>query len=328
MWLALLCLALVGCGPVILGEEPSASIGGAGGGSSDAAIDPPQMPGSSGSSGSGAELPRPNVVVHLLPIDCGRCFDLLAEGSGGSAPYTFLWEDGSLQSQRRVCLENAGTVLTVIASDANDVRSETHVIRLANAHDAGCPDPTPASDASVAAALCVENGSFEGTPAVNFGGEGEFDAEPWDVCTNPVVTNTPDIGNESVAVGTTVPPPVHGETYMALGEGEQVSQALCEEIPVGAELHFELDLSRVDIGDVPLPESVFLEIYGGLSVDCIQRQLLWASPGLDTGWQRFCVTLRPQFFMNQLTLRASSDMTSLSPAYLLVDNLQPVDSCP
>jgi hypothetical protein len=79
---------------------------------------------------------------------------------------------------------------------------------------------------------------------------------------------------------------------------------------------------------VPQTEAVFLEIWGGLGVDCSQYERLWASTAVDNAWQRFCVTLRPSSFTTQLTLRGSSDMTSPSPAYVLVDNLQPVDSCP
>lgn len=327
MWVALLWLVLAGCGPVMLGEEQAAPLGGSG--SADAPIagsdaEPPDM---GGSGEPDPMAPRPSVVVHLLPLDCGRCFDLFAEGSGGLPPYTFRWEDGSLQSQRRVCVENAGTVLRITARDATNTESETHTIRLARVEDGGCPDDAQ-GDASVAAELCLENPSFEGTPIANLGNPGEFDAEPWSACTNPVVANTPDIGNPAVSVGTTVPPPVDGETYIALGEGEQVSQTLCSEVPLGAELSFEVDLARIDVGDVPLAENVFLEAWGGLSVDCSQRQLLWASPALNTGWKRFCVTLRPQFFMNRLTFRSNSDMTSIGLSYLIMDNLQPVDSCP
>jgi hypothetical protein len=29
------------------------------------------------------------VVVRIKPLDCGQCFDLQAEGSGGRSPYEF-----------------------------------------------------------------------------------------------------------------------------------------------------------------------------------------------------------------------------------------------
>jgi hypothetical protein len=329
MRLLLLCLVLlIGCGPVMLGEEPAAWLGDAGALRDAAMIDDAPSGGSSGSSGSGqpsADPPRPVVIVHFLPLDCGRCFDLQAAGAGGTPPYMFEWEDGSLRAQRTVCVETADAQLSVVVRDADGVRSDAQLIRLASPSDAGCPSEPP-SDAAVASSLCLDNPSFEGAPALNLGGAGEFDADPWSACTNPVVSNTPDIANESIAV-TDVPPPTDGLTYLALGEGEQASQELCSEVPGGSLVPIAFDLARVDIGE-PVVENVFLEIWGGLAADCSQRQLLWASPALDTGWQSFCVTLRPQHFMTQLTLRANADMTSLSPAYLFVDNLRPVASCP
>jgi hypothetical protein len=167
--------------------------------------------------------------------------------------------------------------------------------------------------------------------AANFGQDQAFDAAPWSACTNPVVTNTPDIGNETVAqtLGT-IPAPTDGVTFLALGEGEQVSQAFCSPLPEDAPVSLELDLARINIGAglVPETEQVFLEVWGGLSVDCSRRELLWASPALDVGWTRYCITLRPRAFLTQLTLRANSDLTQPTPGYLLVDNLKPVDRCP
>jgi hypothetical protein len=182
-------------------------------------------------------------------------------------------------------------------------------------------------DAGPPPRLCLENPSFEGAP-VDFAQPGAFDAPPWSACTNPVGTNMPLIGNDAVSVTSSVPPPTHGVTYLALGEGYQVSQELCSELSGAAVVHLQLDLARIDFGGIPQSEQVFLEIWGGLSVNCSQRELLWASPALQAGWQPYCATLQPTEFMTQLTLRGNADMTSASPAYVIVDNLQPVDSCP
>lgn len=331
MWLAPLLLFLIACEPVILGEEQRAQDGdsdddvdaeGDGSAEHDAAAAP-------GTGSVQSAEPSPVVVVRIKPLDCGTCFELEAEGDGGLPPYIFQWDDGSRAARRSVCLADAATALTVVAVDANDARSAPQTLHLQGDVDAGCGEQPAATDAGPAPRLCLENLSFEGTPGINMGQAGGFDAPPWNACTNPLRDNTPDIGNETIAFTPGVPAPIDGLTYVALGEGEQVSQGLCAQAP-SAPVSLELDLSRIDLGGgvVPETERVFLEIWGGLGVDCSQRELLWASPGLQSGWQRFCVTLQPQSYLTQLTLRANADMTLLSPAYLLVDNLKPVDACP
>jgi len=193
--------------------------------------------------------------------------------------------------------------------------------------DGGCPEPVARPEPKPAAKLCLENPSFDGTPEPNL--DQQFDAKPWSTCTNPAVTNTPDIGNDEIAQTPGVPKPTHGATFLGLAEGEQVSQAFCSPLPDGVSLSLELDLARINLNILaPETEQVFLELHGGLSVNCSQHELLWASPALRPGWQHFCVTLRPRSFMTQLTLRANTDMTSAAVAYLIVDNLKPVDSCP
>ena len=327
-----MCVLLLGlgCGPVVLGEEEGLLHAGTNGngGSAGAAVtgDVPSAGVGSGVQDAG---PPPAVTVRIKPVDCGTCFELQAEGSGGRPPYAFEWEDGSLGAQRRVCTEDMALVLSVVALDAADSRSSPQMIRLESAADASCAEPMQPTDASPAAELCLENPSLEGTP-VDFTQPSAFDAPPWSACTNPERANMPMIGNDTVSLTSAVPPPADGMTYLGLGEGDQVSQALCSDLPGGVPVHLQRDLARVDLGGgvVPQTEQVFLEIWGGLSVDCSQRELLWASPGLQTGWRRFCVTLQPSSFMTQLTLRGNADMTSASPAYLIVDNLQPVAGCP
>lgn len=339
MWRGVLCVVLVGCGPVLLGEEqrgPGAGshAGDAGSGSAangDEARDASVDPGATG--GAHDAHPQPIVVVHVKPLDCGRCFALRAEGSGGTAPYAIEWGDGATGAERTVCVDDAELALTVIARDAAGARSPAQSIQLETS-DSGCPPPTVPAQPAPDAGLCLKNPSLEGTPAPNLGQDQAFDAAPWSACINSasppaMQPNTPDIGNETVAP-LPVPSPSDGDTFLALGEGEQVSQALCSELAGGEAVHLALDLQSYDIsgGAVPSNEQVFLEIWGGLAPDCSQRELLWASPALTAGWSRFCATLQPTSFTTQLTLRASSDMTSLMPAYLFVDNLEPVASCP
>jgi hypothetical protein len=277
---------------------------------------------------------RPTVSVRVQPVDCGKCFDLQAEAAGGVPPYQFEWEDGSRGPTRRVCVQNAVVTLSVVARDATSTRSLTQEFRLEGLADAACPQDLPPIAAVPPALLCLENPSFEGTPVPNLGQGDAFDGAPWDLCSNPAMPaanpNVPAIANETISQLVSVPKAMDGMTYLALGEGQQVSQPFCSPIDENASLSLELDLSRVDLAQVvgSNSEQVFLEIWGGLAVDCSQRELLWASPALAIGWKRYCVTLHPHSFLNQITLRANSDMTSASLAYLLVDNLKPMDTCP
>jgi hypothetical protein len=276
---------------------------------------------------------RPIVSVGIKPTDCGMCFELHAEGVGGRPPYEFEWEDGSRGADHRVCVTGKNLLVHVLARDAAASSSERQAVQLDRPDDAGCPQPTDpmnTPDPSPPARICLQNLSFDGTPAPNLGQDQIFDAKPWNVCANLATANTPDIGNDSIAQTPGVPAPTSGPTFLGLAEGEQVSQAFCSPIADSVPLSFELDLSRINLngGLAPETEQVFLEIYGGLSVDCSQRELLWASKAIKVGWQTECATIRPRAFMTQLTLRANTDMTLPSVAYLLVDSLKPVDRCP
>jgi hypothetical protein len=267
--------------------------------------------------------------VAVKPADCGKCFELVASGAGGVPPYAFEWDDGSQGAGRRVCSDQRQISVSVIARDANAARSTPNVTLLENDADAGCSAPPEPP-----AKLCVMNASFEGTPSINVGVPETFDGAPWKVCTDPAATasgapNTPDIGNDSLALGIGNPPKaVDGTTYLALNQGEQVSQALCGPVPVGEVSKFQIDLSRIELtqGDT---SSVFLEVWGGIAADCSQRQLLWASPALTLGWKTYCVSLKPLEFMDQITLRGKSDQPMTTALeYLVADNLVPVDDCP
>jgi hypothetical protein len=331
---AALGLLLLGCGPVLLGEDVRTHDAG----TKTHAIEGDAADAAAAAVDSGEEnvdaataSARPTVSVSVKAIDCGKCFELEANGSGGQPPYQFEWEDGSLDAKRRVCVENAELALSVVARDAAAARSAEHSIRLEGLADAACPEPPPPTASRPPVLVCLENTSFEGTAVANLGQPEAFDAMPWSACTNPSVSNTPDVINETIPQNiATVPKATDGLTYLALGEGEQVSQPFCSTIDAGASLSLTLDLARIDLaeGIVPETEQVFLEVWGGLAVDCSQRELLWASPALKVGWKNYCITLHPHSFMNQITLRANSDMTLASPAYLIVDNLKPMDTCP
>ncbi len=329
MWPALLFVMLSSCGPVLLGEEARELDAGNRPSLAGAKSEPPVSVDAAMPSDAGVSPVA--VTVHITSLDCGRCFELEAVASGGRPPYAFEWEDGTQNAMRRVCLQGAEVVLSVLARDAAALRSAAQSVRLQGAADADCEPAQLPAEPKPPAKICLMNLSLEGTPAANFGQEQAFDAEPWSTCTNPPETNTPDIGNADVVqtLGP-IPDPTEGRTFLALGEGEQVSQALCEEFPGDATVSLEMDLTRLNIGAgiVPETEQVFLEIWGGLSVNCSRLEWLWLSPALEPKWERYCITLRPKQYLTQITLRARADQTLSTPAYLAVDNLKVVDACP
>jgi hypothetical protein len=174
--------------------------------------------------------------------------------------------------------------------------------------------------------MCLMNPSFEGAVAINTGQV--FGATPWTDCTDPsngTVTNTPDIVNESLDPMTGIAPtPTDGSTYLAMSTGEQASQQLCEALTAGNKTNLQLDAQRLNIGGADM----FLQIWGGVSANCSQRQLLWVSPPLTTSWASYCVPIQPGEYMDQITLRAQTPLPDIVVSYLAVDNLRPVDKCP
>lgn len=326
-WVAALCLLLASCSPVLLHgdelpEDPTlpapldrldASAAGASGGGGSSAV---------GDLDAGQPV-LPTAIVMVMPVDCGTCFELLATGAGGTAPYRFEWEDGLQSAARRVC-PDVTLEVSVIVQDASGARSLPYVTRLQAEADASCPLlPEPSAQ------LCVTNPSFEGVPAFNSGLPETFDASPWSACTSDGAANTPDIGSQSVAQ-TPVPPPPDGDTFLALGQGEQASQLLCESMSDDAELSVELNVARHDVttGGLPVTGTMYVEVWGGLAANCERRQLLWASPPLGESWTKYCFKLRPAEAMDQITIRANGDNGALAPAYVFADNLVPVDDCP
>jgi len=316
MRLTLLGLALVGCGPVRLGEEsPLVWFDAGKPGALDAQV---------------AGTLAVSVTVTRAP-SCDGCAALVAEVEGGRPPYSFLWDDGSQEARREVCNDDGQGPFTVQVRDADGLSASPHVTRLELdpvlcTDDASLPLPPPPPPPL----LCLQNASFEGKAAINLGVPTNFDAMPWSVCTNPSQSNTPDIVDETIEqMVVTVPKATHGLTYLGMFEGEQTSQALCRPIPAGGAQSFLIDLSRIQLGAgvVPDSEATLLEIWGGVAGDCSQRELLWASPKLELTWKTYCVTLWPSQYMDNLTLRARSDMSLASQVYMIADHIVPVERC-
>jgi hypothetical protein len=323
--LALGCLLVAACGPVLLyGERDAAHQPGEPAPRVDAGASDPSTPDAALDANASADS-APRALIAVRATDCGRCFELIASGIGGTAPYRYEWDDGSQLERRSVCTSQASLSISLTVIDAASVRSATSLAKLVSDADAGCtppPAPTPTQR------LCIENPSFDGTPAANLGAPGTFDAPPWSDCSNPALNNTPDIGDTASAQAAGAPLPTDGSSMVALGEGEQVSQPLCEAVRGGARLRIELDLTRLNLSGTMESETIHLEIWGGIAADCTQHQLLWASEALSMGWKTYCVALEPVEYMDQITLRSVSDDSSVMLSYLLMDNLVPVDDCP
>lgn len=175
--------------------------------------------------------------------------------------------------------------------------------------------------------LCLANRSFE----VTFAGGSPLEVAEWSDCTSDNYLNTPDIGSVLASPSDVArPAATDGSYYVGLSEDEQVSQRMCTAAQAGERRSFEIDLMSVPRGLLAVgsaQQRVFLEVWGGIAADCTQRQLLWASPALTRSWERYCVTITAIEFMDQLTLRARSDMTSEELGYVALDNLRPVERC-
>jgi hypothetical protein len=292
---ALWSIVLVGCGPVSLGSEPRV----------DAASDAP----------SGI-----TVSFAVRPVEC-PCFELSALPEGGEPPYTVSWSTGESGPTVRVCVADVARAISASVVDAAQNSAASSGVLLDPPESGPCP-PQPAR-------MCLENPSLEGTPAANVGLTPQFDLPSWSDCTNPAAANTPDVSNNTIKQDFTVlPDPSDGTTFVALGEGEQITQTLCAPLTARSRVFLKLDLARIDLALTPTTERVFLEIWGGIAADCSRRQLLWASPALSTGFSTFCATLDTTAYLDAITLRGGADQSQLSPGYLLVDHLVPVDSCP
>lgn len=331
----LACLFLAACEPVLLvadeggggvgsGQTPVTREGDAGANApeldADAASDSMQATGSAPSAPASSDPATPEILLSVKAVDCGSCFDIVASGKGGVGPYEYAWEDGSRGQSHRVCAGTSQTEVWVIATDSAGTRSNARVTHLESDADATeCPANTPSVK------MCLGNLSFEGTAAINTGQN--FDALPWTACTNPAegdATNTPDIANDSLDPMTgTAPMPTEGLTYLTMSSGEQASQQLCEPLVAGTKTSLQFDAMRMNIGMA----DVFLQIWGGSSSDCSQRQVLWASPPLSTTWTTYCVQLHPSERMDLITLRAES-RPDIVINYLAVDNLVAGDGCP
>jgi hypothetical protein len=300
-------LLCVGCGSVRLGEaepEPSRDFDAANG------LD------------GGPDALKVVVTIGTPDAGCGGCVELAVRPDDGTPPYSYEWKDGNRLQSRTVCTSDGVDSYEVLVRDAQGRTSAAQTVRLDLAAET-------CVDASVPL-LCVKNGSFEGKVQVN--GGGQFDAPPWNDCTQPSRFNTPHVTNASIPQWVTdIPEPTDGRTFVGLQEDMQVSQTLCEPLLPGDVRYFHIDARKLDISTATLvnSEQIFLSVWGGTSANCRLNQQLWmqAQP-LDEEWQTLCVPVKPQQYMDQLTLWARTDESQGAFSVMVVDNLVPVSSCP
>jgi hypothetical protein len=137
-----------------------------------------------------------------------------------------------------------------------------------------------------------------------------------------------------------LPAPTDGRTYAGILDNKgiastYVAQDLCATIPAGSSASFKIDAARVPQLKSSLTADATngtLQVWGGAGMcgagDSTQGGvLLWTSPGLQTDWHTYCVTITPLHDMTALALRPLADYTIATATEVLVDHIVPVASC-
>jgi hypothetical protein len=103
----------------------------------------------------GAHIERDQVEVGVVTLQCqGECADIEAVATGGNAPFTFAWEDGSTSASRHVC-PTANTDYRVTVTDTGvgsgefrqpastaEASLRANVLDCSRPPDAGTAEPT------------------------------------------------------------------------------------------------------------------------------------------------------------------------------------------
>jgi hypothetical protein len=122
----------------------------------------------SGSGALTAHIEQNHVTVTFVTLSCaGPCADVVAVASGGNAPYSFSWDDGSMSASRTVC-PTSSTSYSVKVTDTGTTgelaRAPESVRVPLKANVIACPDGGTSGaggcDAGVAA---LPDGTYSGT---------------------------------------------------------------------------------------------------------------------------------------------------------------------
>jgi hypothetical protein len=306
-----------------------------------------------GSAGLDAppELLGATVVAVPAAICAGGCADLTATITGGIDPETYAWDHGlgSGPGPEHVCPTFTTTYsLTVTSGQAQVTASATIAVNECDASVSSPPPPTDAgaSDASIGSpALCVDDPSFEGTPAIGTPGGGPTNlaataAPPgWKVCAgdpdiNPLVSAMP-ASDGLTYIGMTLAPFSTGT--------ESEGTALCAPLEAGQTYPFSIDVAMAGTLSPQLPPPgstgsttpsvlpVVLQIWGGRT-ECGKDELLWTSQDISKpgAWVRFCDAFVPSQPLSYLRLVPAAGSSPFGPgqwSYLLVDHLVPGAVC-
>jgi hypothetical protein len=268
--------------------------------------------------------------VTVVAVSCaGDCVEVQAVAEGGHPPYHYTWSDGSTDAKRSICPDRAMRY-EVSASDTGIDSPEFPYTaqRTSAAVDAQlltCDKQPP-----VQGALCVQNGSFEGTPGISeyIGG---FQAGSWTSCE---FGGTPDTWDEKQSWGGPPGglPPSAGNTYLEIYDvktfihvSETVGQPLCAALVAGKRYSFKLDLAFRTAGSYSGNAlGGALEVWAAKAA-CGKDQLLWTSPRVSEDWQTHCVTFLAEQDFGYIQLRPAADYPGATAVF--VDNIVPVASC-
>jgi hypothetical protein len=301
----------------------------------------------SASTGLDAHIEENHVTVTFVTLGCsGSCADVVAVATGGHAPYTYRWDDGSTSASRHVCPSSTTSyhVKVTDTGTTGELARPAQSVQVSLAADViACPDAgygTGDAAASVPSAdACaggIRNPSLEGTPQTAI--IGLWDAQGWTQC--PFFGGYPTfIANASAptGLGVPLPPPTNGNTYAAIQATTPEAgiftppgfgQDLCT--PISARTSFRVDSMWIDLdqnnSSAAAPDaSLQLQIFGGQSV-CSDTDLLWTSPPLTHVWTTYCATLAPS--QPTPTLYFNGQIKGANGTLILVDNIVPVASCP
>ncbi|MGH7439080.1 MAG: hypothetical protein ACRENE_25610 [Polyangiaceae bacterium] len=277
-------------------------------------------------------------------ICAGACVDLTATATGLDGPFTYTWGQGlGSGAGKSVCPMATTTYSVLVTAFPTELEATAAVQITVVPCDGGSPTPPPDSGSvstppdagsmqSHAAALCVPNPSFEGTPTIGTTGPPgttPTGAPPqWQVC-----QGAPDVGPSLSLL-----PASNGMTYagLAVGTGSlsymtaSIGTTLCSPLAAGTTYSFCLDLG-VGVRGVMQPLTMgdpppVLELWGGQSA-CSQDAMLWTSTGISNldSWKTACGTfVAPRALTTLTLLPAQSSSLQVAPgtwSYVVVDNL-------
>jgi hypothetical protein len=129
----------------------------------------------SGPVGFDAHIEQNHVTVTFVTLSCsGPCADVVAVPTGGNAPYTFEWDDGSTSASRHVCptsSTNYDVKVTDTGTSGELARPAETVQVPLKANVSACPDGGEAGAACDGGTVTPASGAYSGSyTSVDLGG--------------------------------------------------------------------------------------------------------------------------------------------------------------